>query len=154
MEKTDAKLEMTPKEIARLALLTIDWSDQWIIGSPGPALAAQAIRLKRACGPGSMLEKVLFSDVILGRLVSVDLEESSRRYVVEYVARNGRTGDDGERAREILRTPRIDGRDGDFYESLGKRLANSVGRDVLLYKYLEPGRDGKSYRTLSWAEIK
>lgn len=65
------------------------------------------------------------SVVIKGNVLNVELEESSQRYIVEYVAFNS----DGESER--VRTPRVDTSEGAYFKVLAPNLK---GRTCIIYK--------------------
>ena len=62
------------------------------------------------------------SVVIKGNVLNVELEESSQRYIVEYVAFNS----DGESER--VRTPRVDTSEGAYFKVLAPNLKGRTVR--------------------------
>lgn len=125
---------------------------------------ATSIQRARFFNENSFIKQVLKSTKIVAKILKVEFEESSQRYVVTFKAQN--SNDDKP---ETIRTPRMDNEDGKAMTSLIERMKEIAGSNsqVLIYKSNEmPSEDqiqaarkeGKQvptsgYRKLSWVEF-
>lgn len=132
------------REIAKLAALCCAAA-----GSPidDMSVAAMALKVDAAIDDESTAVQLLRSAVIKARIERIEYEESSRRYLISFVALN-----DPEARVETVRSNRTDGARGKAAKAVWGR--DLEGHDVLLYKTNEGvGKDPKNaqgYRVSPW----
>lgn len=136
------------KELAALAVKTLDWSNAEVRRRAEEATVTQYLRLERALGPKALVWKVAGSVRIPCVIEKISFEESSQRYVVVFTAAH--QPEDGEVKAEVVRTPRCDFERGRMYATMLGRFA--PGDKALVYKSHEAGKDGRKYRLLTWME--
>lgn len=115
-----------------------------------PAEASQrvcerALLIRRQSDERSLAMRALKATPIPARVVSVELEEKTSRYLVTFVALKG----DGEA--EHIRSDRTDGPLGPVVKRLWGSPLN--GHRAIIYKLNEPGRDpsaSNGYRVAPW----
>lgn len=134
------------REMAKLAALCCAASGEPV---DDMSVATMAVKLESAIDDESTAVQLLRSAVIRARIERVDYEESSRRYLISFVALN-----DPEGKVETVRSNRTDGARGKAAKAIwGRDLA---GHEVLLYKTNEAvGRDPKNaqgYRVSPWCK--
>lgn len=105
----------------------------------------RALLMRRQADQRSLAMRTLAATPIPCRVTSVTLEESTSRYVIEFVALKG----DGEL--EQIRSDRTDGSLGPVVTRMwGPQL---VGHRAVIYKLNEQGKDAKAsngYRVAPW----
>lgn len=134
------------EDLVRTALTMVDWSSQESRRNPEAAVTAAALRARRALSEGSLPLEVLGATVIPCEIISAELEDSSRRYVVTFrpLAKGSRP--------ETARTCRIDdARRGDTVATLVRSVLRP-GERCLVYKVTQPAGVDKKVRVLVWAE--
>lgn len=109
------------------------------------------------------LMNVLSSVHIPAHITSVEFEESSQRYLVNFVAIPGKDAE--QQDEESIRTPRMDNKNGQIIASQIETLKSIAGTDrrVVIYKHNEKPsetsqkkggrRSPAGYRTAVWFDI-
>ena len=118
---------------------------------PSPlALARRSLAVRRALGEHSLAMEVHAALPINATITRIDLEASSQRYLVEFLADNNENG-----VVETIRTDRLDGARGDIVRRLWTpSLAGHRARIYKLNSPARPGADGKAreYRRAVFVE--
>lgn len=124
----------------------------------------RAVTISKMLADNSIENRALSSVRLYVEVHSVELEESSQRYVIKFKAVRG-DGDDIE----SIRTARMDSYDGRIIKPMIDKLITAVknaeGSDrkarAVLYKYNEPAPEGAKgpkvpshgYRNVCWLEV-
>lgn len=99
------------------------------------ALVKRTLTARKMLHEKGLVMRVLDSTPIKATIKSIELEESSQRYVVTFLADNAQDGD------ETIRTDRIDGYNGEFVKATWH--AGLIGKKVTIYKRLEKNENQK-----------
>jgi len=96
-------------------------------------VAREAVNLKRMLSKGSTAMRALSAIPLIVKVTGIEFEKSSNRYLISFVDIRSGTGEV-----EHIRSDRLDGPAGEAVKKLWDGL---VGKNVRLYKYLEPTSD-------------
>lgn len=88
-------------------------------------MVGEYLRIRRMMSPKSLLMRVAGAVPIRCSIVSVSLEESSQRFLIEFIA-------DGSDTPEQIRSDRVDGRRGDEVRAMWRAFA--PGERAVIYK--------------------
>lgn len=113
------------------------------------ALVNETLRIADATKDGSLAVLVQKSVRIRSKVVYVAFEESSRRYLISYVASNSPTGEI-----EKIRSERVDGIHGALVSEIWKEV--TPGDEVVIFKHNEEASDERmshGYRVAPWVTV-
>ena len=126
------------QRIVLAAIQSVDFSDYKSYTDLEQAICQRVITIRDFIDPRSVACQVAESVPIFATIKSVTYEESSTRYVVNYVADRNSFGDNAE---EHIRSSRTDGKGGASVRRMWENLKS--GDHVIIYKTMEETGDRK-----------
>ena len=126
------------QRIVLAAIKSVDFSDYKSYTDLEQAICQRVITIRDFIDPRSVACQVAESVPIFATIKSVTYEESSTRYVVNYVADRNSFGDNAE---EHIRSSRTDGKGGASVRRMWENLKS--GDHVIIYKTMEETGDRK-----------